>query len=900
MKRSEGLKRPTSSSFRSSESNLLADRSLALNSFSMPLSKPVAPSRPTSASLWSKRPLSSSQGMLSTLSRQGSSRPKSARANSLEMLAKPKKSVSFLNDQEKIKDSGFNRCPTPGASLILNDLEIKEAELTLEKEKVEESVLEIEMQNDQVNEEFYARLENENEYLLTPFQTAIYDRIFPNSDDAPKAEGDGSRLYIARAIRFKQQLNYSDLKLAVNRVVALYPILQTNFFRNDKILDADVVGTLPQSKEWEPESDLVLEQLNTLDFPELKNPDPELLADFATKWMRNHLSFNNLFKVLYIPLEQDSSDKSYTLIFIGATIVLDLLSILYLNTEIMNVYNSIVRYRQLNYSESQIYDFLSNYKAKEKATFLEFSQGCIDSKFSMDFWRTQCIEAVQDTVEDDEREEFTKQLDRLKVEKYNLDGSKESLTKRIDNLSHELKTLTNKRKKLDSGANGEGPMTRFVDPITQDVIIISVDAKDALVQSVLGMEPGEDSVVAFLDKHGVPKDVQRKINAPSMQIEKFAELTQESLADVPILARERRKIVALAEYVSSRVRESFHEQHKIKGDYERRILKVKRDLNKAIETLAVVNDRLEVNDDMTIRLNALLNPPQYNERIMPLNLNIVTSGAYDSDLFTNQTDYSFIPFAVNEDVVNQLRNFREAFLLSKQSGNGSGSSSVEIISSSDDSDAEKFNEQSQTHQRRIRNANSVCTAAFCVLLRHISGQDKFSIGLTQSYRYRDMLIGPVSDTVPLKIDLSRKNLQFHSLFSKMYRGLYHARQQGTACPLTKIAKKYLHVKHLPIRLEYISYKEYCHWEKVGISVDDLMDTSTSSNYSKLWTLNENDTFDLKLILVEKQDTIEGGFLYRSEKFTPGQITKWMVKFQSILSSIEYSQRKIRISTMISR
>lgn len=853
-------------------------------------------SRPQSASMRSKRPLSSSQGMLPTVSRQGSARPKSARMNGV--LEKSKKSVSF-EAVENSQKSGIQRCQTPGANVVL-DSDIKET--IIQEDKIDQSVPDIKVQDesdDDMNQEFFARLENDNEYLLTPFQTVIYDKIFPNSEDGGKAEVDGSKLYIARAIRLNQEINYSDFKLAVNRVVAFYPILQTTFFRNNKILDADVVGTLPQSKEWDPDSDLYMERMSSLDFPELENPDPEVLADFTTKWMRNHLDFNHLFKVLYIPLEKGLSNKSNTLIFIGSNIVLDHKSILYLNTEILKLFNFIDKYRQLRYSDSQIRDFLSNYKAKEKTTFLQFSQGCIDSKFSMDFWRTQCIESVQDEVEDDERWQFTQQLDRLKVEKRNLDGSKESLTKRIDNLSQEFKTLKKKRKKLDSGANGEGPMARFVDPTTQEVIIISVEAKDTLLQSVLGMENGEDNIAAFLDKHGVPKDVQRKINAPSLPIDKFAELTQEALADVPILTRERRKIVALAEYVSSRIRESFHQQHKIKGDYERRILKVKRDLDKATEMLAVVNDRLETNDDMTIRLNALLNPPRYDERIMPLNLNSVTDVAYDSDLHTNQTDYSFIPFTVNEEVVNQLRNFREAFLLSKQKGKDSGSSSVEIISSSDDADADTYNESTQIHQRRIRNANSVCTAAFCVLLRHISGQDKFSIGLTQSYRYRDMLVGPVSDTVPLKIDLTKKNLKFHSLFSKMYRGLYHARHQGTACPLTKIAKKYSHVKKLPIRFEYVSYKEYCLWEKAGMSIDDLMDTS-SSNYSKLWTLNENDTFDLKLLLIEKQNCIEGGFIYRPEKFTTGQITKWMIKFQSILTSIEYSQRKIRIATMISR
>lgn len=879
--RYEGVKRPASSTLRKSESNLVSDQSLTINSTAMPLSRPIQVTRPMSGSLKPKRPLSSSHGMLLS----GQEYSKSARSN--DTIAKPKKSVSFANGLDKSNDIGLKRCPTPGANVVLKEPFV----VSNEEIKVDQSL----------DEEFYARLENEYEYLLTPFQTAIYDTIYSNSDDGKKIEIDGTRLYIARAIRLKEEVVYSDLKLAVNRVVSLYPILQTVFFRNDKILDADVIGTLPKSREWDPESDSYLEHLDIFDFTELQNSDPEALADFTTDWMRKNSSFNNLFKVLYIPLELDALNKSYTLIFIGANIVLDHLSVLYLNTEIMNVYGSIAKYRQSNYSDSQIYSFLSNYKAKEKTTFLEFSQGCVDSKFSMNFWRTQCMEAVQETVEYDEREEFLKQLKRLDTERYNLDGSKESLSKRIGNLSQELQTLRNQRKKLDSGSNGDVPMTRFVDPTTNEVIDISIEAKDALVQSVLGIESGENSVVSFLDKHAVPKDVQRKINASSLPIEKFSELTQESLANVPILTRERRKILALAEYVSSRIRESIHEQHKIKRDYERRILKIKRDLDKATEMLSVVKERLEVNDDMTIRLNVLLNPPIYDERILPLNLNSVTVGAYDSALYTNQTDYSCIPFTVNEEVVNQLRNFREAFLVSKknlQGGKGSGSSSIEIISS-DDSESEKYNEETQTHQRRIRNANSVCTAAFCVLLRHISGQEKFSIGLTQSYRYRDMLIGPVSDTVPLKIDLAKKNLQFHSLFSKMYRGLYHARHQGTACPLTKISKKYSHVKHLPIRLEYISYKEYCCWENAGMSADDILCPSTS-NWSKLWTLNENDSFDLKLVLIEKQNSISGGFLYRSEKFTPGQITKWMIKFQSILSSIEYSQRKIRISTMISR
>ena len=916
--RSDRLKRL--SSLMKSEPNLSKQSNqslITLNSSFMPLSKPMPLVRPVSASKRSiteaKRPISGSVRPLSSQrSLSVASRPKSAKGtNSIsnESLSRPKKSVSFINAQEKSNDTLFKRCPTPAASVTLGDLQVQEASNSITIEQDQRSLIEIVHDEALIeeSEDFYARLENENEYFLTPFQTYIYDELYPNSDDPKKLETDGSRLYIARAVRLKQEIIYADLKLAVNRVVSLYPILETVFFRNEKILDADVVGTLPRYREWDSESDLYLEKINTIQNFELQNSDPEILADFTTKWMRGHLNFNNLFKVLFIPSDQNLN-ISDTLVFIGANIVLDSLSVAFLSQEIMNLYSSIAQYRKMGIAENRLINFLSNYKVKEKASFLQFSQGCVDSRFSMDFWRTQCMEAVQETVEFEEREEFLKQIKKLGIEKYNLEGSKDSLTKRMGNLSNELKNLLQQRKKLDSGMNGEGPMTHFTDPTTNEVMTISVDAKDALLQSVLGIEGSNtESVVSFLDKHGVPKDVQRKINASSLPIETFSELNQQSLANVPILARERRKILALAEYVSSRIRESFHEQHKIKGNYERRILKTRRDLEKVNDMLAVVKERLEINDDMNLRLNAIINPPIFDERILPLNLNTVTAGNYNSGINFNQTAYSFVPFTVKDEVVVQLRNFREAYLLSKQNsagGKDSGSSSVEIITS-DESDSEKFNEKTQTHNRKLRNANSVCMAAFCVLLRHISGQDKFSIGLTQSYRYRDMLVGPVSDTVPLKIDLTKKRLEFRSLFSKMYRGMYHALHQGAACPLYKIAKKYSHVGHLPIRFEYISYKDFQRWQKAGITIEDLMDESVNASnkglgFTKLWTLNESDPFDLKLVLVETKDSIEGGFVYRPEKFTPSQITKWMIKFQSILSSIEYSQRKIRISTMISR
>jgi hypothetical protein len=182
------------------------------------------------------------------------------------------------------------------------------------------------------------------------------------------------------------------------------------------------------------------------------------------------------------------------------------------------------------------------------------------------------------------------------------------------------------------------------------------------------------------------------------------------------------------------------------------------------------------------------------------------------------------------------------------------------------------------------------------------------VGLTQSYRTRDLLVGPASDTVPIKLDLSKKKLDFKSLFSTTHRTLFHAKQQGSAVPSSKIAEKYKFSQDLSVRFQFVSYKETQDWIARGLTVEDLLlrkefplgRPGHAIKSERLWSLSETDDYHFALVLVELKDRVEGVVRYKTDRFQSEQIEKWVRKFLSTLESIEYSRSKILVSTMISR
>ena len=937
---SKPLKRPgsTSSLRHSDSSHQLIGKSAKPAVDLAPVAFTMSLSRPNSAS---SQELFRKYKSVESLSKNSKSALKN-HSQSSNNLGSEKKSVSFKTlvnsaSQETLRAAptqvpkksvkNVTRAPTPG--LGSRSMEVSETKVTPPPlDTVEEQTISKESDpilfresvelkpKEEEKTEYYAVPEKEDEYTLTPYQLDIYNKLHPAKEEVEAKHFHpyrGDPLFVSQAFKFKHQFRVSDFQLVSNKICSLYDVLQSRFFRNDKIIDADVIGLIDK-KDWkEMGPNAFVEVIDPDHYVEFSNMNSESLTDFTKKWMHYHFDFKNLFKVLYIPTSKNGTSRKDApdyLVFVGCTLAVDSTSLSWLAREIINLYCECVEIRMAGLFNSVVMETLDAYRCKEKTSFCRFSDGCVESKFSMSFWRSQCMETVQESIEYLEREDLEGQLRKLEVERYNLKGSLASLNTRKGNLEYDLHRLMDQRKKLDSGQNGEGPMAMYVDPVTKETIVISVIAKAALIRAVLGLDMTNDNVLSFLDKHNVPKDVQRKIGASVMDVEKFSEVTEESIQNLGILKKDRRKLLALVDYVSTRIRESFHEQHKIKSGLERRILKIKRDLERVNEMLAVVKEQIETNDDMYIRLNSILKPPIYEARILSLNLRELQISQRQLPSSDYNARYGFVPFRVEDDVLTQLRNFREGFMLSKKQkafgGKLSDSDSNGMISSGDSSDQEE--DTTDGPKRRVKSVDAVCLAAFSVLLKHISGQDKFLLGLTQSYRSRDVLVGPLTDTVPLKIDMSKKRLEFRSLFSSLYRSLFHARQQGVACPSAKIGSKYKESQDLSVRFEFTPYKDTMGWLKNGMTREDLLcdDFFASEHHGyniqgeRLWSISETDDYDLKLILFECKDSIEAGIRYRKDKFKEEQVMKWVTKFQSTLQSIEYSQRKIHVSTMISR
>lgn len=760
-------------------------------------------------------------------------------------------------------------------------------------------------------EEFYPRDHKENEYILTPFQVSIYNKVNPPKDpERPSLPYKGPPLFISQAFKFDHQFRLPDLQAAANKVLSMYPILRTQFYRNEKIVDGDVQGLINKSDWRSLPADAVVEVVAPSRHSSLSDGiDGVSLTEFTTGWMRENPGFGRLYRILYVSdlnAEHLQKDSSEHVVFVGSTLIMDRRSLEWLVRETLKLYSHCNDLRLAGRFNSSIMEFLEAYECKERTSFATFSETCIESKFSMSFWRTQCIEVVQESIDHLEKDDLDGQIKKLELEKHNAKGSILSLSTRKTNIETDLNKLIEQRRRLDSGQNGEGEMYMFTDKRTNESIIISVEAKNELIKAAIGLDSATDTIVPFLDKHAVPKDVQRKIGASVLSVEGFAEMTDDSIQGLGILTRDRRKVLALRDHVATRIRDSFYEQQKIKSNLERRILKNKRDLDKINGMMSDAKEKLEVNDDMAMRLASILKPPIYEAHIPALTMRVLHTKLHQNPKTSNETYYGFIPFTIPQEILIQLRNFREGFMLSKKSATKGSDSSSTGMMSSDDSNEEDFDYKQG--ERQIKSVDAVCLAAFCVLLKHISGHEKFLLGFSQSYRSHDLLVGPLSDTVPLKVDMCKKRMPFESLFSSMHRAVFHARQQGAACPSSKIGNAFKSSKSLPVRFEVVSYKSTQAWLRKGMHVDDLLGKSDvqSGNQTRsiqgkrLWDVDETDDFNLKLVLVEGRNSISGGIRYQTDKFTEAQVSKWVSKYLSVLQSIEYAQRKISVSTIISR
>jgi flagellar motor switch/type III secretory pathway protein FliN len=672
-------------------------------------------------------------------------------------------------------------------------------------------------------------------------------------------------------------------------------------------VDGDVEGQFDDIPWQDIPLSQFVHELDPTEFPMLTT---ETVTALTQSWMSNIHKMDRPFNILVIRKTSETH-----VIFICSTAIADELTLSFISKEIFTLYSDCMAKRLIGESEYAITSYLNSLESKEEADdFIDFAYALTPSRKGNNYWKDLCIETVQDTVEGSEKNDIEGQLRKLIVEIESLRSQLQSLTKRKAELDVELSELKRQRMQID--IDSSGPVEIYIDPSTGESIEVSKAAKAAILKVVLGNEAVEDNVMALLSKHEVPMDVQNRLGTSTMTLESFSSISEDQLITLGLLTKDRRKILALSEYVRNRIKESLQEQTKVKFALERKILKIQREFDTVSTNLKSTQNSLDINDDMALRLRNILRPPSMDVKILPLQLES-SACSYPKESPDYAKLYGFVAFELDRNIVRNMRIFRDGCkqsqkirkaqlrretLLSRSADSDFSSADESNISDNDGEDPR------DVKAGRVSSTDSVCLAAFAVLLKHISGSDKFLIGLNSHHRQCGVLVGPLSSVVPVKIDLGEKGMTFNSLLASIQKSLRDSRKYAAECPFSTVAQKCDLDDRFAIQFEYISQKDSAGWRYAGLNAKDILSMHDSTSRlgnselrtHRVWSIGEHSTFDIKVVIVEDSEDVIGGIQFRRDRFDDDKVTKWAAKYLTTLEGIEFGPRKLAISSMISR
>jgi hypothetical protein len=565
----------------------------------------------------------------------------------------------------------------------------------------------------------------------------------------------------------------------------------------------------------------------------------------------------------------------------------------------------------------KIYSLLHSSNGQEAVYNCLETEGFVDSTQNFPlrpndiaFWKALLIEVTKEKLDHFEEKNLKNEIGRLESEITRIKISLGSLEKRKIEQEKTLKQLRRQRLELDiNSENSEmEPKCTIFDSVTGDTIQISYKAKMALIKSVLGEEAASDNVTLLLEKHEISKDVQYRLNSKELTLEKFASLTEAEILKYNLLSKDRRQVLALADYAKNRLKECIYEQAKVKFNLERRISKESRDYDSTVKYYNELTTLVENYDDLSIRLKSIVNPPTIAQPIFPANFSLLRGKILNGDSINK---YGLASFRIEAETFESIRMFRSnwaASIRNKQKAkNRDEDNDILLDSDSEFEDFSKILDSSNRRYSRRFNTKSVdvvCLTAFAIFVKHVCGSDKCLIGNVTSFRYPGLLVGPLSDTLPIKVDISKNGVTFDQLYESLFKSIVNCTRYGSGCSSMLISKVSENAKDLKICFEYIDNAERLDWEQVGLALEDLLSdmhdhTLNNFSYKSMWSVEGQDDYDLKLIMVENADKIECRFKYRKDYFSDAKIERWIIKYQTTLDGIDPT-RKIEVASIVSK
>jgi len=871
--------------------------------------------------------------------------------------------------------------------------------------------------------------ENDNNkiisYPITSYQLGIFNRI--DSLDTNKRKRN-SFYYTVQCYQVDKSLNSNIMKRVVDVICDKYAILKTRFYRNNKIIDANVeaiidektfynkvVGNYKNIKNYKIDFSY-FEEVRLKNYPKLVTLSASSIQHFVENWINSNPVFENQFKVFmfscgkdkdwekfksnqfsmnddstntssssiddvqllkdghYININNNDDQPKTFISIVGSIMIADEISLNAIMCEIMSLYS---HEEMKNGGDTHLihgdHDYIfENYKSKEdNFCFINYAQEQKENrdktKVSLEkiksFWKKQCTEVNNDILLPKERKDMTEQVKKLKEElkekkeKYNHIGSKKNEYKTT------IEKLTYDRIQLEKG---NGSVATVIDPVNGERLEISNEAKQVILKMISGSET-TSTIEPFLIKHEVSEHVRKCIHSSMLKIEDFASLSDKDLEQFQLDTSDHRKIAALVEYVRNRIRECIQGHSKVKISLERHLSKAQREYDRCVKDYEKYEKMIEKISKEIIKINSILHPPLKISNIPVMQLQGVRQkSVIKNDWGEYNLYYGFMPLHLESDQnqyfqtffddwknkyykeyrverclrkkmereKNELVNLEDAPLVEPDYDYLSDD---DIYSSSENVVNSFYNNMPSTE--------AICLAIFSVLLRHISGIEKFLIGVHQSqrriYQAGDCIIGSLSNIIPIKIDLSHKGVTFYNHFADLIFSIKKSRKTNADHSYAQLFDCPDLPEELPVQFEFINKEECELWRKMGLKMEDLFSgfnrnqgwtkndvdfssssTSRSSSFAsssnsnealdaeflkyhpkikQLWSSNISNTFIFKLIMVEwDDDTIEGGILYSRNHFDEDQITKWVSKFETLIENIELGKPKVTVANLISR
>ncbi|TPX38197.1 hypothetical protein SmJEL517_g00227 [Synchytrium microbalum] len=751
-------------------------------------------------------------------------------------------------------------------------------------------------------------------YPLTPLQSEIFNLM---SVDQP-----GN---ITQCHKMPMIAEVGTLKTCVARLLLDHKILASELFQNEKIIDADVEGIIPPNVTTVP----VVEEV----FVSEKNVIgvSRFCLDISQKVNFKKYPFR-IYLIRNIKLEDTVSD---VLLMMISQALCDDMGLSLIVRDLMKVLRMCQAWLREGLLDDEVHQQLVSLPLKNDDYQPESNQArdyvglALNHRANPDairrgiaFCKHQVSETIQEHVNAHEKKKLEAEINRLGQQVTSFSKQRNIMVTRKGQLEIEYNKLKEQRVAMDEAESVNTVSVTIPAAIAGTPVRMSQTAWTALIRTVLGDAGAQDDVNALTVKHGLMEETRDKLRTKNISILDFACITEGNLNPLNLLTKEKRKVLALADYVRNRIKECLEGETKIKFDLERQLAKIKRQLEQSKDELRKSQDNLESADDMRMRLNNVLKPPMVDVEVPVVsvdgtqrrlgstaNLGSTSSiaAASKSSLVNNSKDelgilldldglFGTVPVQFSGEIALSIFDYvvRRRKISSADRLRKLQQDNVDSDSSADDDDEDSCDD--------VAHPDAVCLAAFSILLKHIAGMEKYVVGITQDLRTKDIdEIGPYTNTLPLKIHFPQTGTTFHDLVLKLIHRLQHIHAHARHCPAPLVARQVggLPCQGPPVRFQYIRRRELA---GLDISEAELLQLPSSAalKSSLLWSASD-DLVDLKFTVVETaQGGLIGALRYRRDKgMCDEDVSRWAEKLVSVLSGVD-TTRQDTVATLISR